>query len=57
MMNEKQDHPIRVPVEYGRDKDGKIDKIRLVPFKPGMVIHRCGCQYVLDKHGTQRLVK
>ena len=31
--------------------------IRVVPFKPGMTIERCGRRYVVDEKGQQRRIK
>jgi hypothetical protein len=59
-MNPKTPHSDNrptIPVEYGRNKNGDIDKVRLVPFEPGLIINRLGKSYVLDAKGTQRRVK
>ena len=50
--------PETIMVGYARDKDGNIIKgmVNTVPFKPDMLIERCGKIYRVDKKGTQRFV-
>lgn len=38
-------------------KTGKHDRIRTVPFTPGMIIERNGKRYQVDAKGTQRRVE
>lgn len=50
--------PESIAVSYARDKDGNLmpGMVNTIPFKPNMLIERCGKIYRVDGKGTQRFV-
>jgi hypothetical protein len=51
----KLDNTERIPLQF-RTIYGK-QYVSSIPFKPGMLIKRCGKVYQVDAKGTQRQVK
>ncbi len=52
----KDEDPPRVMVATRHDENGKL-MIGSLPFKPGMIVERCGKKYQIDERGVQRRMK
>lgn len=54
----KDDNTPKIAIGFLRNlRTGDIDRIRLAPFTPGMLIERGKHVYQVDSKGTQRRVR